>query len=113
MLLRELLMWKLNNMSWNYRVVRKRTYHGKCLNENVQFAIYETYYNKDGVPTAITTDYMSPYGETLEELKNDFSYMVAALNKPVLNWEAFKNKEIPEDKPIKPQYLDESTNTIK
>lgn len=100
-------------MSWNYRVVRKRTYHGKSLDESVQFAIHETYYDKDGTPSMITTDYMSPYGETLEELKNDLSYMVAALNKPVLNWEAFKNKDAPEDRPAKPQYSDELPNAIK
>ena len=80
-------------MSWNYRVVRKRVYMGKTMNSEVRFAIHETYYDSDK-PVSITTDPMEPYGETLEELKNDLAYMVAALEKPVLNWEDFKNKEV-------------------
>ena len=80
-------------MAWNYRVVRKQTYRGKPIMIEVQYAIHEAYYDGDK-PTSITTDHMAPYGETLEELKNDLSYMLAALEKPVLNWEDFKNREI-------------------
>ena len=83
-------------MTWNYRVVRKNVYMGKTINPEVQFGIHETYYNSEDKPTAITTDHMRPYGETLEELKSDLEKMVAALEKPVLNWEDFKNKEVPE-----------------
>jgi len=79
---------------WDYRVVRKNVYMGKTISPEVQYAIYETYYNDEGEPTMITTDYMSPYGETPEELKSDLEKMVAALDKPVLNWGDFKNKEI-------------------
>ena len=86
-------------MSWNYRVVRKNVYMGKTMAPEVKFAIHETYYDSDK-PTAITTDSMEPYGETLEELKNDLSYMVAALEKPVLDWEDFKNKEVKDAKAI-------------
>jgi len=82
-------------MTWNYRVVRKNVYMGKTVSPEVQFGIHETYYDGDK-PTAITTDQMRPYGETLEELKNDLSKMMIALEKPVLNWEDFKDKEVPE-----------------
>lgn len=79
-------------MSWNYRVVRKNVYMGKTIAPEVQYGIHETYYSGDK-PTAITTDHMRPYGETLEELKSDLEKMVAALEKPVLNWEDFKNNK--------------------
>lgn len=84
-------------MAWNYRVVRKNVYMGKTIAPEVQFGIHETYYNDKDEPTAITTDHMRPYGETLEELKSDLEKMVAALDKPVLNWEDFKDKEVEED----------------
>ena len=82
--------------SWNYRVVRKNVYMGKTIAPEVQFGIHETYYNGKDEPTAITTDHMSPYGGTLDELKSDLEKMVVALEKPVLNWEDFKNKEVEE-----------------
>jgi hypothetical protein len=79
--------------NWNYRVVRKDVYLGKTIAEEVQFAIHETYYNDEGVPTAITTDPMKPYGETVEELRADLERMCKALGKSVLNWEDFGSKE--------------------
>lgn len=93
-------------MPWNYRIVKKNVYLGKCSDAKVQFGIHETYYNENDIPTAITTDYMAPYGETLEELKSDLEHMLAALEKPILYWEDFKNKDKSECKSISPQYLD-------
>lgn len=78
--------------TWNYRVVKKNVYMGKTMGSEIQFGIHETYYDGDR-PTAITTDKMSPYGETLEELRSDLTRMIGALEKPVLNWEDFKDKE--------------------
>jgi len=80
-------------MAWNYRVVRKNVYMGKTITPEIQFGIHEAYYTDD-IPTAITTNHMPPYGETLEELKSDLEKMVAALEKPVLIWEDFKAKEV-------------------
>lgn len=80
--------------TWNYRVVRKRVYMGKTMESEIVYGIHETYYNDEDKPTAITTDQMRPYGETLEELKSDLDKMVTALEKSVLNWEDFKNREI-------------------
>lgn len=82
---------------WNYRIVKKQVWLGKSLGEEVQFAIHETYYDDNDKPTAITTGPMKPYGETLEELKSDLEKMVAALDKPVLIWEDFKDKEVKEN----------------
>ena len=79
---------------WNYRIVRKNVYMGKTIAPEVMYGIHETYYNGEDKPTAITTDHMRPYGETLDELKSDLEKMVAALDKPVLNWEDFKDKEV-------------------
>lgn len=81
-------------MHWNYRVVKKNVYMGKTISSEVQFGIYEAYYNDKDEPTMITTDNIAPYGETVEELKDDLTHMMLALEKPVLDWEYFKNKEV-------------------
>lgn len=67
-------------MSWNYRV--RKTKHK---NGEVSFEIIECYYAKKGNKIiARSVDAISPHGETLEELRNDLNYMLAALKKPVV-----------------------------
>lgn len=68
-------------MSWNYRVV-KHIDKGE-----MWYAIHEAYYNKAGDIYAISTDEMSPHGETIKELKSDFRMMQKALNAPILDYD--------------------------
>ena len=69
-------------MTWNYRVVRR------IVGGEVTFGIHEVYYDGDR-PKTTTECPIDPYGETLEELKDDLDRMREALDKPVLNYEVF------------------------
>lgn len=74
----------LNINGWNYRVAYKvETISG---NEYAIYGIHEVYYDKEGNPIMITEDSMAPGGESVEELKEDLSWMMKAFDKPPLNW---------------------------
>jgi hypothetical protein len=65
---------------WNYRVVEKDGYYG----------IHEAYYDdKKDKPHSITKNEVSPFGETLDELKSSLQMVSEALDKPVLHYEDF------------------------
>ena len=67
-------------MTWNYRV----------RNVNGNYGIYEVYYDKNGKPNAWSQDPMEPYGESLEELKDDLKRMMTAFEKPLFDYEKEK-----------------------
>lgn len=62
-------------MTWNYRV---------CKSEIDGYGIYEVYYREDGSIRAWSEDAIEPYGETFEELVEDFKYMSGAFAKEVI-----------------------------
>jgi hypothetical protein len=68
-------------MSWNYRVM-VRTWPGG----EKTYGIYEVYYDKRSKAEASTVEGMSPYGDTLAELKADFALMKKAFSAPVLDY---------------------------
>ena len=71
-------------MSWNHRVMRHATTsHDGSKGEFYQ--IHEVYY--EGEKVGYTTDSVAPFGETLEELKQDFERQQKAFDKPVLDYE--------------------------
>lgn len=72
-------------MTWNYRVVKKSNTGYDNLDE--YYGIHEVYYDDDGKPEMVTVDPVGAAGDTLEELKHDLAYMIAALDMPVLNYE--------------------------
>jgi hypothetical protein len=67
-------------MSWNYRVIKER---------DGTYAIHEVYYSSekpdDSEIKHMSADPAIPFGDTLEELKEDIKHYVAALDRPVLN----------------------------
>lgn len=63
-------------MTWDYRVIVK----------DGSYYIYEVYYDDDGNPGAFTEDPVSPFGESLEELKEDLKHFSDALSLPVLDY---------------------------
>jgi len=72
-------------MSWNYRVVVKTYPDG-----TKTYGIHEVYYTARGKTRTCTVDEVSPHGETLRELKSDFSMMRKALSAPVLDYKTLK-----------------------
>lgn len=79
-------------MTWNHRVVR-RTQPAAIpgLDREVTFAIHEIYYDNDG-SMSCTKEPVVPMGESLADLADNLKHFVAALNKPVLDYD----KDFPE-----------------
>jgi len=64
-------------MAWNYRVLKK------TLDEGEVYEIHEVYYKGNAIHMW-SEDPISPYGESLEELKKDLQYQLEALELPIL-----------------------------
>lgn len=75
-----------NHMNWNYRVIRTRTSFGDL------YQVHEVCYADNGDITAWTENSINPAGETLEELKKDIYRQLAALEKPVLDYDDLVRK---------------------
>ena len=73
-------------MTWDYRVM-KRTFK-----KEIQFAIYEVYYNENDKVELFSEEPMYIYGETLKELKRDLKYYKDAFKKPVLNYNKLEKR---------------------
>lgn len=68
-------------MSWNYRVLR----HINEADGRVWFDIHEVYYNfPDAEGLSWTVKSKSPFGKTVEELRDDLKMMLEVLDLPVL-----------------------------
>ena len=64
-------------MSWNYRV----------LNCNGELSIYEVYYSEDGTIEGYSAAPTFPAAGTMEELRENCSQYLSALDKPTLQFE--------------------------
>lgn len=83
-------------VTWNYRVLRRRTkdIFGR---EVESYGVHEVYYDDDGEPSSCTMNSVGPSGDTFEDLAADLRLLVAALNKPILEYDSFLEKEEEED----------------
>ncbi len=72
-------------MTWNYRIIKRYTPG----DDSYEYGIYEIYYGGDGCGELITELPMAPYGEKRGELISEFTNMLGAFLKPVLNYEDF------------------------
>jgi undecaprenyl pyrophosphate synthase len=68
---------------WNYRVMRR---HYKYA-DKLTYEIHEVYYDDSGNVQRHTLEASDPFGETVEELKEDIELMLLAFDKPVLEYE--------------------------
>jgi len=77
-------------MSWNYRIV-KQTFppSGPDGEIHEDYAIHEVYYDDDGNPESLSAEPAKAVGNDLNDLRNEFENMSAALSQPVLNYEDF------------------------
>ena len=69
-------------MSWDYRVVITRDD-----SNNEHYGVHEVYYNDNGNIRDCTQTSCEPYGETLEELKDNILQMRAAFLEPVIEYD--------------------------
>lgn len=70
-------------MSWNNRVIRR--FH----DSEEYFEIHEVYYDEKGNPDGVTEDGIVPFGDTLEELREELQRFLDACKKPILNYDDF------------------------
>lgn len=67
-------------MTWNYRVFR-----GADPDGSAYYEFRETHYDDNNEVTGWAEGGAAPMGETFRELINDLAWVIAALNKPVLD----------------------------
>ena len=65
--------------TWNYRLFKE--------DEN-NLAIHEVYYHK-GEPSLYTENPVAPFGESVDEIKEDLEKMLLSFNKPILTEKDF------------------------
>ena len=68
-------------MTWNYRIVHK------VYKDEDEYAIHEVYYDDDGAPKLVTTNPVSPWGNTYEEFIEDTAHYISALSKPIVEYD--------------------------
>lgn len=78
-------------MSWNYRVMRRVYPAEKCIDgeDYIYYTIHEVYYNlnkEDPEALSWSTNPEWPQAESIEELRDQLMKMLAALDKPVLEY---------------------------
>lgn len=69
-------------MSWNHRVIRRKS--GLGFEPEFIYAVHEVYYDENGEIDGWTEQPVSPAGDDLEQLSGDLSRFSAALRLPVL-----------------------------
>ena len=73
-------------MTWNYRII-SHPHPGFDENERMRtYQIHEVYID-DGKIIGFTEKGIEPFGESMDELRQDFEHMKAAFTKPVLQVE--------------------------
>jgi hypothetical protein len=66
-------------MSWNYRVAQR----------DDELSIYSAYYDDNGRCHSISVEPARLYGDTVDDLRAELERFQAAIEKPVLRYEAF------------------------
>ena len=82
---------------WNYRVIESEGKQFEGIPSGPFYGIHECFYDDIGRVWGCSESSCEPYGETLDELREDFRYMGLAFDKPVINI-----KNIPEDGSVSP-----------
>lgn len=69
-------------MTWNYRVLKH------VAGKEEWYQIHDVYYNTDdGSIASCSVDAPAPFGETVEELKEELKLMKEAFNAPTIPYE--------------------------
>lgn len=75
----------LNTSGWNHRILIHRN------KDEVGYSVHEVYYDEDGKPNSCTADSCHPYGNTIEELKNEIDQFAKATTLPFLEHSFFED----------------------
>lgn len=71
-------------MYWNHRIMRRVENPGKTYEETNLYVV-EVYYNNDDGYILGWTEKESVWGESIEEIRNSLTWMMEALDKPILD----------------------------
>lgn len=74
-------------MTWNHRLL----FHDHP--EEPWLGMHEVFYDDDGNPDGCTAEPVAVTGETVDEVKEVLEWMLAACQKPVLEYEMFEKME--------------------
>jgi hypothetical protein len=66
--------------TWNYRVLRKT--HPDA--DSASYEVHEVFYQEDGSVDGWTVESVRPFGETVEELREDLRHFLHAFRRPVM-----------------------------
>jgi len=84
--------------SWNYRIIKTIGY-GEPI-----YRIHEVYYDDNGKIEGWTKEPVLPYGENVDELREDIYYFLQAFRQPILELKEENGKEelieIEEEQPL-------------
>lgn len=67
-------------MYWNYRLVRR-------VSDIPFLSIMEVYYDKDGSIRGWVDKEVTPYGESIEEIKDDLDLISQAFDRPIIEYD--------------------------
>ena len=73
-------------MTWNYRIISHPAWHFEMDEGARTYQIHEVY-TDEGKIIGFTEKGIEPFGETMNELRQDFEHMQLAFTKPVLRVE--------------------------
>jgi hypothetical protein len=81
-------------MTWNYRVMRHESRNEVTGKIDVWFALHEVFYENKNVndlkvttaDVSYTTEPIDVVGDSVEDLRETLRHMLAALDKPVLDY---------------------------
>lgn len=84
--------------SWNYRIIKTIDY------DEPIYRIHEVYYDDNGMIEGWTKEPVLPYGENVNELREDIYYFLQAFRQPILELKEENGKEelieIEEEQPL-------------
>lgn len=83
-------------MTWNYRIISHPP-NGLAGNEGIRtYQIHEVY-TDNGEIIGFTEKGIEPFGESMDELRQDFEHMQIAFTKPVLKVEDLESAQFGEN----------------
>ena len=77
-------------MSWNYRIISHPPYGLPGAKGNRTYQIHEVYSDESKI-VGFSEKGIDPFGESIDELRQDFEHMKLAFEKPVLQFEDLDN----------------------
>ena len=83
-------------MTWNYRIISHPAWNVEVDEGARTYQIHEVYSDESGI-IGFTEKGIEPFGESMDELRQDFEHMQIAFTKPVLKVEDLESSQFGEN----------------